>query len=155
MAALLARAAAASGEHDEARRALDAAHRQIDLVTEPGSGMDFFDAARLRGIAGSSFLAMRDTARAAPILRDALDRRAACDSKGRPLLTLDLAECLVHDGEVEEASRVAVRALDLAAGSMVEPITARARAIRAQIRRRAGSMGAGDLEARLREHGGG
>ncbi|MGX7829778.1 hypothetical protein ACTG9Q_32305 [Actinokineospora sp. 24-640] len=66
--------------------------------------------ARLRGIAGSAWLAMRDTAKAAPVLRDALDRRAARDSKGRALLMLDLAECLVHDGEVEEAARVAVEA---------------------------------------------
>lgn len=151
IAALSARTAAALGDFDCAHRALDAAHRHVDRVSEPGTGTDFFDAARLNGLAGSTYLAMRDTTRAAPVLREALARRAAHDSKGRALLGLDLATCHVHDGETEEASRVAITALDWARDAMVEPIIVRARELRRDLVRLSGPAGLQNLDACLRE----
>lgn len=151
IAALRARAAAACGDPDGAHRALESARQHIDRATEPGTGTDFFDAARLDGLAGATYLMLRDTTRAALVLRDALTRRAAQDAKGRALLGLDLAECLVHDGEAIEASRVAVEALDWAKGAMVEPIAIRALELRGHLIRLSGPAGAQEFDARLRE----
>lgn len=151
IAALRARAAAACGDADGAHRALESARQHIVRVTEPGTGTDFFDAARLDGLAGATYLMLRDTTRAAHVLRDALTRRATRDAKGRALLGLDLAECLGHDGEAIEASRVAVEALDWAKGAMVEPIAIRAVELRGQLIRLSGPAGAQEFDARLRE----
>lgn len=151
VAALRARAAAACGDPDGAHRALESARQHIDRVTEPGTGTDFFDAARLDGLAGATYLMLRDTTRAADVLRGALARRATQDAKGRALLGLDLAECLLHDGEGIEASRVAVEALDWAKGAMVEPIAIRALELRAHLIRLSGPAGAQEFDARLRE----
>ncbi|CRK61394.1 Putative C1 regulatory protein [Alloactinosynnema sp. L-07] len=155
IAALTARAAAATGDAQQAHRALDVAHRCLGLATEPGVGTDFFDAARLNGLVGSVYLALRDTTRPAPAIRDALTRRAPHDAKGRALLSLDMATCLVHDGEAREATRVAVGALESARGATVAPIVARARALRADLVRLSGPSGARELDACLREVVGG
>ncbi|MDQ3577725.1 MAG: hypothetical protein M3443_09045, partial [Actinomycetota bacterium] len=151
ISALLARASAASGDEDMSRRALDAARGHIDAATEPPSGTDFFDAARLDGVAGTTYLLLRDTAHAAPLLSAALDRRAPEDRKGRALLGIDLAECHIHDGDAHEAANLVITALDWADGAMVEPVVARARAVRDTLTRAAGTDSARELNERLQE----
>ncbi|MGM1058454.1 hypothetical protein [Saccharothrix sp. Mg75] len=115
------------------------------------TGTDFFDAARLDGMAGTTHLLLRWTDHAAPLLRSALERRAHTDVEGRALLALDLAECHLHDDEPDEAARVATTALEWAGNTMVDPILTRAESIRARVVRSIGPAGARSLDARLRE----
>jgi transcriptional regulator with XRE-family HTH domain len=129
IAALRARAAAASGDQERSLAALDRAHRLIDTATQQPKGTDFFDHPRLTGIAGSTYLCMSNPDRAEPLLLQALERRASADAKGRALLTLDLARCRAISQEPEEAVRLALAALDATAGTVVRPIVTRVRAI--------------------------
>ncbi|XVS62079.1 helix-turn-helix transcriptional regulator [Actinosynnema sp. CA-299493] len=151
VSALLARAHAAMGDTRASLRALDAARRHVEAINDPPQGTDFFDGARLDGIAGSTYLLLRQTRPATSLLRAALGRRAADDVKGRALLGLDLAECHLHDDEPVEAARLAITALDWADDAMVEPILTRAYAIRGQMVRSVGLAGTRSLDARLKE----
>ncbi|GAA3457991.1 transcriptional regulator with XRE-family HTH domain [Saccharothrix longispora] len=151
ISALLARATAALGDTQASLKALDDAHHHTQAISDPPTGTDFFDAARLDGMAGTTHLLLRRTEHAAPLLRSALERRATTDVKGRALLALDLAECHLHDNEPDEAARVAISALDWADKTMVDPILTRAEAIRAHMVRSAGSASAQSLDARLQE----
>jgi transcriptional regulator with XRE-family HTH domain len=148
---LLARAAAAMGDPEAGLMALDAAYRYAEAISDPQEGTDFFDAARLDGIAGSTYLLLRQTGPATSLLRVALERRAANDVKGRALIALDLAECHLYDDEPVEASRVAITALDWAGDAMVEPIVTRAQALRTRMVRSIGLTGTRSLDAKLRE----
>jgi hypothetical protein len=94
-------------------------------------------------------LLLRDSGAATDLLSRALATRSADDLKGRALLTLDLAECRVIDGEPEEASRLAIGALDSANGTVVRPIVARAAVLRARMTRWDGSNAVADFDARL------
>jgi hypothetical protein len=149
--ALLARAAAATGDTQASLKALDAAYHYAEAISGPQEGTDFFDAARLDGIAGTTYLLLRQTGPATSLLRVALERRAANDVKGRALLALDLAECHLYDDEPVEAARVAITALDWADEAMVEPILTRAQTIRTRMVRSVGLAGARSLDAKLRE----
>jgi tetratricopeptide (TPR) repeat protein len=133
IAALHARADAAAGDREGSLRALDRARSALDCDLDPVSGTDFFDGPRLDGIAGTTYLAMGDTANAVPLLGAALDRRAVTDAKGRALITLDLAECRVIENEPGEAARLAMSALRAASGSLVGPILDRARALQTRL----------------------
>jgi transcriptional regulator with XRE-family HTH domain len=126
--AMAARAHAALGDERRTQELLDQSSSALASAEAP-SGIDFFDSARLQGIAGTSHLRTGNTTRAEPLLIDALQRREKSDIKGRALLTLDLAQCKVADGEVEEACQLTHSALDLAAGSLVRPIADRAGSI--------------------------
>ncbi|WP_033442428.1 helix-turn-helix transcriptional regulator [Saccharothrix sp. NRRL B-16314] len=149
--ALLARAAAALGGTQASLKALDAAYRYVGEISDPQEGTDFFDAVRLDGIAGTTYLLLRQTGPATSLLRAALERRAGHDVKGRALLALDLAECLLYDDEPVEAARMAITALDWADEAMIEPILTRAQALRVQMVRSVGLAGTRSLDARLRE----
>ncbi len=155
VAALRARPAAAMGDHYLSQAALERAHRHMAAVSEPPCGSEFFDAPRLDGLAGTTYLLMGDTHRAIPLLTQARDRRASTDAKGRALVTLDLAECHVVDHEPEEAVRLAALALDGVKGTMVAPIVVRARRLLAQLERWPELSAVRELEARLRELPGG
>lgn len=61
----------------------------------PASGTDFFDRDRLDGIAGSTFVLLRDTSRAVDLISRAIERRPYSDAKGRALLILDQATCRI------------------------------------------------------------
>jgi len=128
---------------------LERAHRHLGAVSEPPSGTEFFDAPRLDGMAGTTYLLMTDTHRAVPLLTQARDRRAPTDAKGRALVTLDLADCHAVDHEPEEAARLGVQALDTVDGSLVAPIVARARTLRAGLERWSDLPAVRELDARL------
>lgn len=151
VAALRARAAAAVGDHHLSRAALERAHQHMAAVSEPPSGTEFFDAPRLDGVAGTTYLLMTDTHRAVPLLTQARDRRAPTDAKGRALVTLDLAECHAVDHEPEEAARLATYALDGVDGSMVAPIVTRARSLFARVDRWSELPAVRELDARMAE----
>lgn len=151
VSALRARASAACGDHTTAARSLETAYRHAEAITEPPSGTEFFDLPRLNGVAGTTYLLLRDTTRARPLLWDALQRRAPEDVKGRALLGLDLAECALLDGDPAEAGQGAVTALDWAGTALVEPILVRARALRAGVDQVAGARAVRELDARLLE----
>ena len=155
VAALQARSAASMGDHYLSRAALERAHQHMAAVSEPPSGTEFFDAPRLDGLAGTTYLLMSDTHRAIPLLTQARDRRASTDVKGRAVVTLDLAECHVVDHEPEEAVRLATHALDSVDGSMVAPIAVRARRLRARMERWPELPAVRELDARLPELPGG
>ncbi|GAA2047309.1 hypothetical protein GCM10009839_60410 [Catenulispora yoronensis] len=133
ISAQLARAYAANGDASAATRCLEQAAPSLEQATAPPSGLDFFDQARLSGIAGTCNLLMGRPEAAAGIISEALAQRSVADLKGRALLTLDLASCLLNAGEVEEACRIAESALDLASHSIVQPITIRARSLKAEL----------------------
>jgi tetratricopeptide (TPR) repeat protein len=149
VASMLARALAAEGQHDAARRALDRSHALMNLAEGHGRGTDFFDAPRLDGLSGSCMLLLRDSAAAVDLLSRALATRSPDDLKGRALLTLDLAECRVIDGEPEEASQLAIGALEIANGTVVRPIVERAAVLRARMSRWDGYRAVAELDARL------
>jgi len=127
--AMAARAHAALGHHDLTHTALDRSAARLAEADSP-AGIDFFDPARLVGIAGSCHLHLRDTTTSAQKLSTAIHSRAPTDAKGRALLVFDLAQCRIAEGEIEEACHLANSALDLASDSIVRPIADRARAIR-------------------------
>ncbi|WP_424184634.1 helix-turn-helix domain-containing protein [Actinokineospora sp. G85] len=151
IAALLARAAAANGDRDRSLAALDRATGHISEVVDPPTGTDFFDATRLEGIAGSVYMFLADTERAIPQLSHSLDRRSIGDAKGRALLRLDLAECHVIAREPEEAVRLINAALDVAHGTLVNPIMARIRLLRADLNVWENVQEVRELKARVAE----
>jgi hypothetical protein len=151
VSALRARAAAAHGDHVTSARALEAAYHHAEAITEPPGGTEFFDLPRLDGVAGTTYLLLRDTAQARPLLMGALRRRAPEDVKGRVLLGLDLAECALVEGDPTEAGQAAVAALEQVGDALVEPILVRARALSAGVNQVAGAHAARDLNARLLE----
>ena len=148
--ALAARAHAALGDRNRTLELLDQASSALAVADAP-SGIDFFDNARLRGIAGTCHLRTRDTAQAAPLLIGALERREGADIKGRALLTLDLAQCKVIEGEVEAACDLTHSALNLAAGSLVRPIADRAGSIQHDLGRWRALAPVAALSERLRD----
>lgn len=144
-----ARALAAAGRPDDARRALDEARILMDAATDPPQGTDFFDAPRLDGFSGTCMLLLRDTDAATELLSRALRDRSPRDVKGRALLTLDLADCRIVDNEPEEASNLAIGALDLADGTVVRPIVERANRLRHSLTKWPDSRALAELDARL------
>jgi tetratricopeptide (TPR) repeat protein len=128
----LARAHAAVGNRAQTLEALN--RSAVDLTrAEDAGGIDFFNAARFDGIAGSSMLLIGDFNEADRQLSTAVHKRDTGDAKGRALLTFDLAQCRIGQNEVEEACRLAQTALDMAHDSMVQPIINRANGLRSQL----------------------
>ncbi|MGH3963116.1 MAG: hypothetical protein ACRDRY_07695 [Pseudonocardiaceae bacterium] len=151
VAALRARAVAATGDCRGALAALERAYRLMDTVSEPPQGTEFFDPPRLDGMAGAVYRLLRDIDRAAPLLVQALDRRPSTDAKGRALVLLDLADCHVVTEEPEEGARIAMEALHVAGSALVRPIITRTRALRSSLGRWTDTRAVAELDARLRE----
>jgi tetratricopeptide (TPR) repeat protein len=149
IAALLARALAAHGQDGAARQALDQAHTLIGVVSERRCATDFFEDSRLAALTGACMLSLRDSDEATKLLSEALAARSAHDLKGRALITLDLAACRAVDGDLEEASNLALGALDIARGTVVRPIVERATGVRAAMTKWEGSPALVELDARL------
>ncbi|MGW4895600.1 helix-turn-helix domain-containing protein [Kitasatospora sp. NPDC004240] len=129
VAANLGRALAARGDRAGALSALDRATALLhgDLGPPP-AGLDFFTAPRLDGLAGEAYARLGDHAAATSLLKTALRNREQADVKGRAMLTYDLAECRLGQGDIDEACALAHRALDMAGGTVVRPLVLRARA---------------------------
>lgn len=149
IAAMHARALAADGQRRPALAALDRAHAHITTALDQPRGTDFFDAPRLDGITGSVYLLLREPDQAADFIGRALDHRSTADHKGRALLTLDLAACRVIEHQDDEAGDLINTALDIAAGSLVQPIIDRAHDVRRHMAGWTGTTAAADLDARL------
>lgn len=149
--ALRARAHGAAGHRVVSLSCLDTAREVMAAVTDPPYGTDFFDAPRLDGIAGSTFLLLRDTEPAGELLSQALDYRCATDAKGRALLMLDLAACRIVAAEPEEACRLASQALNLAHGAVVRPIITRALTVRGDMQRWEDTTAIACLDTQLAE----
>jgi transcriptional regulator with XRE-family HTH domain len=132
VAAMAARAHAALGEQDAATDALARSSSALEAADE-ATGMDFFDSARLEGIAGTVHLHLGHTTESAEHLTAAIAQRDQADAKGRALLTFDLAECAVRSGQPDQAAHLAQQALDTAAGQYVRPIVDRAQALHKQL----------------------
>ncbi|MBC3839899.1 hypothetical protein GXW82_05835 [Streptacidiphilus sp. 4-A2] len=128
ISANLARSHAANGNRAAALMALDRSAAHLDCAGE-FSGLDFFTGARLDGIAGTTHALLGEHDTAARLLDAALEGRDAADTKGRAILTFDLAECRIRQGEIEEGCRLAHAALDLAAGNTVQPARIRVTAL--------------------------
>lgn len=132
VAALLSRASATHGQADTALTQLDVAHITLAKAGPP-EGNDFFDEARLTGLAGATMLQLRRTGEALDLLTKSLTTRPVSDAKGRALNTLDLASCQLVVGEVEEAARLAEQALLLTGAGVVAPIVSRAQSVQADM----------------------
>lgn len=130
IAALHARASAATGDAGAALAHLDAAHADLAVAQDP-EGNDFFDEARLKAFTGSTMLLLRRADEASIVLAESLAGRPVADAKGRALATLDLASCRVIEGAPDEALALIRDALRLARGSVVAPIVARVQDIQA------------------------
>ncbi len=122
------RALAARGEHRPALAALDRAAELLASDIEPPGGLDFFTLPRLDGISGESHALLGEHDAASALLEAALERRDQADVKGRAILTYDLAECRIGQGDLDTACTLAHAALDIAEDSMVQPLVLRARA---------------------------
>lgn len=131
---LRARAHAAGGDRQQATTALITAYRIIG-ETEPPTGTDFFNVDRLDGIAGTTYLLLRDTSQAIELIGSAIKRRSRSDAKGRALLMLDHAACCVLNQSGDEAAALVHHALDEAEGQIVRPILVRAREVRSGMTR--------------------
>jgi transcriptional regulator with XRE-family HTH domain len=149
----LARAVAASGDRAGALAALDQAAHHLDLADEPLGGLDFFTAPRLDGLAGETYAHLGDHDAAGTLLETAINRRAAADVKGRAVLTLDLAEVRLAQGALDAACALAHEALNVANGSVVQPIVLRARAFERSVAPWAAERPVRELAARVRESG--
>ena len=132
VAAMAARAHAALGDQDAATTALDRSASALEIADDP-TGMDFFDTARLEGVAGTVHLNLGHTSEAVAHLTTAIAQRDRGDAKGRALLTFDLAEAALTSEGPEHAAALAETALDTAAGQYVRPIVDRAHAIHSRL----------------------
>ena len=132
VAALHARATAASGDEHAALTRLETAHARLAVAGAP-EGNDFFDEARLVGFSGATMLKLRRADDAAELLSQSVAARSVGDAKGRALATLDQAECMVMLGDAAEAAHLVGRALSIAGSGPVAPIVLRARAVRADM----------------------
>jgi transcriptional regulator with XRE-family HTH domain len=122
----------------DARRSAVALGRAERSLSRPGSvgnrlGTDFFDAPRLVGFQGASFLLLRQPEAARRALVDVLALRSPTDVKGRSLARLDLAAAHIQDREVEQACATIVEALSIPAAHQVDPIRRRGRAVLADL----------------------
>jgi transcriptional regulator with XRE-family HTH domain len=122
----------------DARRSAVALGRAERSLSRPGSvgnrlGTDFFDAPRLVGFQGASFLLLRQPEAARRALVDVLALRSPTDVKGRSLVRLDLAAAHIQDREVEQACATIVEALSIPAAHQVDPIRRRGRAVLADL----------------------
>ncbi|MFC0527212.1 hypothetical protein [Phytohabitans kaempferiae] len=149
IAALRARAHAAAGNATTAAGSLEAAYATIDQAEPRRNGTDFFDRDRLDGIAGTTYLLMRDTDRAMTLISAATERRPYADAKGRALLTLDMAACRLIDQEPDEVVALVADALDIADGQIVRPIMMRSRELRSRMGTWRDTAAVKALDARL------
>lgn len=150
VAAMAARAHAALGEQEAAIGALTHSRTALGAADDP-TGMDFFDTARLEGIAGTVHLHLGHTTESVEHLTAAIAHRDQADAKGRALLTFDLAECAVRSGDPDHAVGLAHQTLDTAAGQYVAPIVERAQALHAQLAGFPQQPRAAEYRERLRE----
>jgi transcriptional regulator with XRE-family HTH domain len=150
VAAMAAHAHAALGAHNAALDTLTHSAAALETADE-ATGMDFFDAARLEGIAGTVHLRLGHTAESAEHLTAAIAQRDTADAKGRALLTFDLAECAIRSGDPEHAAGLAHQALDTAAGQYVRPVVDRAQALHTQLAAFPQLPHAAEYRDRLRE----
>ncbi|MER6396825.1 hypothetical protein ABT263_12295 [Kitasatospora sp. NPDC001603] len=147
----LARALAASGLREKALAALDQAARLLDLAGEEPAGLDFFTAPRLDGLAGETYAHLGEHDAAGHLLETAIAHRAVADIKGRAVLTLDLAEVRLGQGDLDAACATAHAGLDLAGPAVVQPLILRARALQQALAPWAGEKPVQELAARVRE----
>ncbi|MFI1520660.1 helix-turn-helix domain-containing protein [Kitasatospora cineracea] len=149
------RAKALASHRDErgALVALDQAAQFLAEADEPIGGLDFFTEPRLDGIAGETRALLGQHGPAADLIGGALARRDRADVKGLALLTLDLAECRLGAGDLAAACTLAHDALDLADGSVVQPIVVRARAFQRSLGPWRGERPVQVLMERVRESG--
>lgn len=124
----------------------------VDLASaEEVGGLDFFSSARLEGIVGASQAALGRFDEAERLLTGALERRDPADAKGLAMITYDLADCRVRQGDFDEACLLSHRALDVAGDSMTQPIVSRARAFQRALQAWRPDGPVGELAARVRE----
>ncbi|MFJ9948123.1 hypothetical protein [Kitasatospora sp. NPDC091207] len=147
-----ARALAARGDREEALVALDQAAHLIDTADDdPIGGLDFFTGPRLDGLAGETYAHLGELEAAAGLLEAAIGRRAEVDVKGRSVLTVDLAECRLGQGDLDAACALAHAAFDLAGGTVVQPLILRARTFQTALGPWRSAGQARELAARVRE----
>ncbi len=151
IAAMSGRAFAAAGNAADTHRALDEAQSLLATTLDPPTSNDFFDAARLDGMTGTAMAQLGKTALAEESLSRALGRRASADAKGRALLTLDLASCLITAGEYEEAARLVGTALDIASAALVWPILTRTVQVLASFQADQAPRVVAELDQRIRD----
>ncbi|MED7949659.1 helix-turn-helix domain-containing protein [Kitasatospora sp. NPDC058406] len=148
----LARVLAAHGDRSEALAVLDQAAHHLDLAdSEPPGGLDFFTAPRLDGLAGETHSHLGEHEAASRLLEAALGRRDAADTKGRAVLTLDLAGVRLAQGDLQAACETAHAALDVAGATVVQPLLLRARALQQALTPWAAERPVQELTARVRE----
>ncbi|MDH6710497.1 transcriptional regulator with XRE-family HTH domain [Kitasatospora sp. MAA19] len=153
VAANLARGLAARGDREAALVALDQASHLLDTADEPIGGLDFLTAGRLDGLAGETYAHLGEHDAAADLLETAMVRRAEADVKGRSVLTIDLAECRLGQGDLDAACALAHSAFDLAGVSIVQPLVLRARQLQQTLTPWSGTRPVRELTARVRELG--
>ncbi|WP_380282091.1 hypothetical protein [Kitasatospora purpeofusca] len=143
--------AAARGDRATALVALDQAAHHLDLADDPGGGLDFFTAGRLDGLAGETYVHLGEHEEAGLLLETAIRHRANDDVKGRAVLTLDIAEVRLGQGDLEAACATAHAALDIAAATVVQPMVLRARALQRALSPWATERAVLELAERMRE----
>lgn len=113
-AALEARAHAARGNQDEARRALGAAEAALSALDPEDLICSAFgyNEGSFRFHAGNAYTHLQDTAAAAVEHDRALQLVPETDYTDRSMLRLDQAQCLIHDGDAGGAASHLVAALE-------------------------------------------
>jgi tetratricopeptide (TPR) repeat protein len=125
LATLEAEAHALAGTETPTLRALDEAEVAMSRASEEDEArrprVAFFDTARLAGERGIALTRLGKPEAAQEILRPALVSLDPAVVKTRPRLLAALATAHVQRGDVEEACRLGVEALGLAAQQQVQP----------------------------------
>lgn len=148
LAAQHARAYAGLGEPSAALRSLDHAWKQLGRADEPTS-TDFFDEARLAGMAGTVQLMLNRPDDARNTITEAIEQRRSDDVKGIALLMLDNAECYIQQSAPDAAAHQVRVAEQLARQQLVAPIRTRMRRLRRQMEPWADTVAVKQLDVEL------
>jgi len=136
------------GGHNAARAHLD---RSRELMARPDwsavpAWLDYFDASRLDGFAGSCQLRAGEPELAAATLQAGLDALPAAAVKQHAVVLADLAEARIAQLEIVEACLLLTRALELIAEHWYATAMLRVRAVRAKLAPHAGLPAVQELD---------
>nr|EIF89966.1 XRE family transcriptional regulator [Streptomyces tsukubensis NRRL18488] len=115
----MAWACALANQAEQSERALDAARTALDSAQDGEPQPDWaawVDGTELDIMTGRCWAELRRPLRAVPVLKQALDAYSDHNARDKALYMSWLSDAYLMAGEVEEAARVAGRALDLASG---------------------------------------
>src|SRR5262249_61406755 len=127
------RAHSALNDHTTGGRALAQSERMLDVATDSGDEIVYFDGARLAAFVRHHHLLAGRPAVAEEQMRTSLGQLRQEQIKHLALTRLDLATVLIAQGELAEACDQAIAALTIPAEQMIDSIVRRAGPLRRRL----------------------